>query len=331
MANYLVREGIDTYHVYGVETTEGTKASTVGKTLGLTQSFSFNPNNNIVRPRGSVGYLTDDNDTTTSRDAQAVLRGNFEGSISIGFQPNNFEFMEFVMGSASGAGTTASPYEYPQASASTIADKKKYLKIPSLTWSTNALWDGTGDSADGGADLLGAKIGSCDIRAASGEPVSVSLTVPFMKLSPKNTIDNGVAIDADDVYHFTGCKVEVPTGTAIDDIISDFTLSINNGVSFRHGLGSHVPKKLFSGNREITFSMNLTNEGTRWMKALDAFTVYSNIVLEFTGDNGRTFEVTLFNVATNDINVQGTHPNPVDENVTLHPTHMKCEEITDAA
>lgn len=331
MSDYLVREGIDTWHAYGVETTSGTKASSINKNVGLTQNFNFNINRNIVRPRGAIGYLVDDNTKPTSRDAQSILKGTFEGSLSLSFQPSNFRFMESVLGSESGSGTTAAPYVYPQASGSTNAEKLKYVRLPSLTWSTNALYDGTNDNADGGVDLLGCKIGSCDIRAAMGEPVSVSLTVPFKDINPRHTLDTGVPIENEDVYHFTGCDVEIPSDESITNIINDFTLTVNNGTNYRHGIGSDKPKAIFAGNREFTLNLNLTSEGLRWVKAIGAFTIFESITLKFEGDDDRTFEIELFNCGLDSNNVQGSHPNPVDEQLTVYPTHAIAREVIDAS
>jgi hypothetical protein len=329
--NKLIRAGIDSYLLYGEETTFGTKSPAVNKIPGIVTSFTPQGTRNLQAIRGAIAVLPEANDEVTARDAISQKRGLFEASCSVEFRPQNWRFMKYVLGSESGAGTGQDPYQYPQEDAETLADKKKYLRLPSITISSNMLFDGTADAQDVALNLLGTKIDSCTIRAAVGEPVNVSWNTISTDMSTGST-ETGVALDSEDVYHFTGSSVIID-GDTVENIIDNFTLTINNGVTRKHGLGDDRAKALPTGERQFQLQVQMTAENITMLKAMRGGTTHGKPTLfddgklQFVGDNGRQFDIHLKNVRVNSTEFSGSYPNPTDENVNFTVDLIYCEEV----
>ena len=140
MASDVGRAGIDTYTLYGTETTYGTKASTIASHFGIVQSVTPSNRNNLLQQRGFRGT------TTGGRELIKSLGGKYETTVSIEFQPQHCDWLKHVMGTRTGAGTSTSKYVYT-------------TKITSITTSRteNKLVD-TGTTFDTGPSLINAKV-----------------------------------------------------------------------------------------------------------------------------------------------------------------------------
>lgn len=329
--HHIIRTGIDSYLIYGEETTFGTKAASINKIPGIVTSFTPSSTRNLQAIRGAIAVLPEDNETITARDAISQKRGLFEVSCSVEFRPQNWRFMKYVLGSESGSGTGISPYMYPQEDATTDAEKKAYLRLPSITLSSNMLFDGSDDSADVAVNLLGTKIDSCTIRAATGEPVNVSWNTMSVDLST-GSVETGVALDTEDVYHFAGSKVVID-GDELENIIDNFTLTINNGVSRKHGLGDDRAKALPTGERQFQLAIQMSAENITMLKAMRGGathgkpTLFDDGELVFVGDNGREFKIHLKNVRVNSTEFSGSYPNLTDESANLTVDLIWAEEV----
>ena len=121
----LPRSGVDTFLLYGNETTYGT-AGTTDQVFGLVQSVTPTSKRNLIQVRGFVGT------TESGRQAKKVLGAKFETSISIEFQPQHFDWLKYVLGTRTGAGTAASKYVY----ASTVSGTTDSTSASKLADST---------------------------------------------------------------------------------------------------------------------------------------------------------------------------------------------------
>ena len=115
MANVftLPRAGIDSWVLYGAETTYGTAATTIASHFGVLQSITPSNRRNLIQVRGFVGS------TTSGRNMIKALGGKFETSLSIEFQPQHFSWLKYVIGTRTGVGTSASKYVYGETISST--------------------------------------------------------------------------------------------------------------------------------------------------------------------------------------------------------------------
>lgn len=338
MTDNQIRAGIDTFTLYGEEAASyGTKAADINKLFGNVTAFSANPSRNLIKLRGFKGVLPAANTTSTARDAHQILRGNFEGSGNVAFNPFNFRWMKVVLGTESGAGTGASKYNYPQATASSDADKKKYLRIPSLTISENNRYSGTSDNVDRAFAYLGSMVNSCTINGNVGEPVSVSLDYVFGDMSTSTTLETPVATPTNDVYHFVGTTLEIPTASAIDNIFESFSLTITNDVELLRGQGSDKAKQGIVKERNFEFSPTLTNEGVEFLKsfmgsatALAAPTEIASITLKMVSETNKNVNIVLLRCKIDNPTKSQDYPNVVKEGMTIHPQVIYVVEQTEA-
>lgn len=341
MVQYDVRAGVDTYCLYGAETTYNTEASTIASHFGIVQSVTPSLRNNLQRIRGMKGVDPATNTAVNARDAVHLLPGKFEGTASVEFQPSHFQWLLQVLGSSTGDGSSATPFNYPRATASTAADKKELLSLPSISLATNFQFAGTSDAANKVWTFLGCVVTSCTIRAAVGEPVSVSIEFQVGGLAGSGTLETAVALDTNEVYYFIGANVEYPASSAITNVIDGFELSITNDVEQKHGCGTgsatRTAKIARAKTRDYSLRLNLTAEGTQFMDDFlgSATTVGSpveiaTVVLKFAGDSNHTCDITCRNVIIDEDNMPQTYPDIVPENITLIPKMVTATETISA-
>lgn len=334
MVQFTARAGVDTYLLYGTETTYGTEASSLNLHFGIVQSVTPNFRNNIQRIRGMKGVDPTANTDANPRDAKHQVAGRFEGTVSSEFQPQHFKWLTLVLGSTSGTGTAGSPAIYPAATGSASA----YLDLPSATLSTNFEFGGSADAADKAWHILGCKVTSCTIRAAVGEPLSVSLEFQIGGLAGDATLVTQVALDAADVYYFVGANVEYPDGTDVPNIIEGFELTITNGLDPKHGCGtgsaSRTVKAIRATTRDFSLRLNLTAEGTQFMDdfmggatALGDPTEVATVTLALTGDTDHTCDIVCYGCRIDEESMPQTYPDTVTENVTLIPNYVIATEV----
>lgn len=289
-----IRAGVDSYLNYKEELVFGTFPAT-GSFLNFGDLTGFTPSitKNLFKRKGMNGVLPTTNATPTARDNQSLLPGTFDGSLSINMRPFDFTFMKYFFGTVSGAGTAASVFNYPQATASTDADKRNYLKVPSFSMSSNMRFDGTGDNVDQAYNYTGSILDSVSITGNIGEPIKVALTVPISKVAINTTLEEPAALPSSEVYHFTGSSLELPTGSAVSNIFETFTLSMKNGSEKKWGLGDEFVKRIYIKSRDFNLNVTLTKEGREFFDDFLGDTLIGSVTLKLSGDTNHETEIIL--------------------------------------
>lgn len=337
MTQYTVRAGVDTYLLYGEETTYGSIASSINLHFGIVQSVSPSLKNNLVEVRGWVGTNPAANTDNNPRDVLQLLPGKFEGNISVEFQPQHFKWLKYVLGSTDGAGTAASNAHYPRLATANASEKKQLLTLPSISVATNFNFGGSVDAADKVWQFLGSKVESCTIKAAVGEPVTVSLDLKLGNLAGSTTLTTQVALDTALVYYFIGATIEYPTGTPIPNIIEGFELSITSEFDPLYGCGTgastRAMKELKEKSRKYQLKLNLTHEGTMFMDdlmgsatAMGLPAEITSISLLLTGDTNHVCTIVCLYSKVNDDTFPMTYPNVVKETPTIFPRLVTVTE-----
>lgn len=342
MVQYDVRAGVDTYCLYGEEETAyNTESASIDSHFGIVQSVTPNIRNNLQRIRGMKGADPTTNTAQNPRDTVHLIPGKFEGTISSEFQPSNFRWLKYVLGSESGLGTAASNYAYPRATAGTAGEVLELLSLPSMSIATNFQFGGSSDNTSKAWKFLGCKVTSCTIRAAVGEPVSVSLEFQVGGLAASTTLETQVALDTNEVYYFTGANVEYPASSSVANIIEGFELTISNDIEQKHGCGTGVAtrtaKTAKARTRDFSLRLNLTAEGTQFMDdflgsatAIGTPVEIATVVLKFAGDTNHVCDITCRNVQIDEDNMPQTYPDIVPENITLIPKTVTVVEQVSA-
>lgn len=240
------RAGIDTYLLYGVETTYATKASSINTHFGIVQSFTPNNRNALIETRGFQGT------TTGGRDLIRALGGQVEVTLTLEFEPQHFDWLQYVLGARTGSGTSASKYEYTGSKT-----------LPSLTISDNA---DLGDN-DRALAYLGCKVNSMTLRSNFGEAVNISLDISASRHDKADSLVTPVALSAADVYTFDKSSIEWPAGTEVDNVIDSFELTLNNNVEMLYGLGSNVAQRAKEQQREHRVRVEMKTEDDTFVEA----------------------------------------------------------------
>lgn len=335
--HYTQRAGIDTYVLYGEESGYATDPASYNKLFGIIQRFGASPRRNLIRVRGMKGALPASNTEVTSRDPQHILKGRFEGTASVEFQPITFDFLKFVMGSVSGSGTALEPFQYPQATATTDADKKKYIKLPSLAIMSNYRFGGTGASADKAWKYLGGMVNSMRLGCRLNEVASVTLDIPYGDMKDTPTLATPVATPDIEPYYFAGASIEVPSGTAITNPIQDFELNVTNTIEIRYGLGSDTGKVGIAKERDISFTMTIDAENSTFMEyfmggsgSLADPTTISEIKVTMIGDANHSLIIHLLQCKIDEPTREMTYPEVITEGLTVYPQVIYFEEVQSA-
>ena len=269
--------GLDSYIVYGKETTYGTATGTIGSACAYTQSFNPTIKNNVKPFRGFVSTTSD------GRAVDKYAAGQLEVSWDMDIIPNSFGFMEYVLGTSSYVGTTeTTTYEAAQ-------------KPRSFTMSHNIQNASTAREET----YLGCVANSFSLKAAVGEAVSVSLSGLSSNVRYGATLDTNVAYSTDEVWTFQHGTLNVDGD--ITNIIDSVELTIENNWETKYGLGSRLVKTAVPKERDISlkFTVKYLNDDV-YSKLLGAAkptstgspTAVSSTVLTFTNGN-KTLTITL--------------------------------------
>ena len=124
-----IRAGVETFVLWGTESTFGTEATTIDKQFGFLQTLTQNIRRNLLEYRSFVS--TDGG----GRSPAVLLPGKFDFNLTADFKPTDFAFLELALGQVSGVGTGGDPFIYTP-----IATQ------PSFTVADN--YDTTVDSTD---------------------------------------------------------------------------------------------------------------------------------------------------------------------------------------
>jgi len=335
MVQYEIRGGIDSFALYKAEAAYGTDPgtwTTGALHFGIETSIKPTPKRNLTKVRGMSGTLPAAQTAKTSRDAQQIFAGKYEVGIAIEFQPQTFDFMEFVFGSKSGS----DPYYYPQETASTESDKKKYTQAPSFSLMVRKDFGGSTDAQDKVWIHSGCIVNTMTLRAAMGEAVSVSLdaigAVTTASVTSVATAFPYTACSSADVYNFSHASVTY-AGAPVTNIIEAFDFTIGNTAEILYGLGSYVGKTGVWKARDVSVTLDLTNEGTQFMddfmgaatSVTDPVKI-SAIVLTLSKSASINMVITLTNLKIADDDAGLEYGEVVKEKITLEAEVAYCVE-----
>lgn len=234
--------GIDTYILYGEESTYGTPVTPNLKFGGLIQSADFDIDRQYREHAGMVGT-----GTAEGRATSQFTTGTLQVRSTAEFLPQRWDWLQYLLlGTRTGAGTSGNPYIYTLGSS-----------IRSLTLTEQI----TNVDTDSLRTYPGTVIDSATIRLTSGEPVSVNVDMIGGKLT-KSTILNAIIANlSDEIYNFSGATIEMPDGSSIGNIIEDGQISISNGMKLKYGMNieaqSARPGRLQLG---INFRLNYLDD-----------------------------------------------------------------------
>lgn len=214
---------------WGLETTFGTKATTIDKLLGYAVEVTSSDVDNNPMPRRGLG----------SRNIQAIAFGEFKGSMSLKFDlVDPFLFRVMTGGYAtSGAG----PYEYTFAEETTL---------PSFSLT------GYIENIDGGADTLRTFLGcvvldwTLDV-AVGNEPITVTLNIAFADVDDLATTQTA-AFPTNLPLTFAHASWQ-KDGTTVA-FTENVSLKCNQNTEMRPYLGSRFAVRAKFGDREYEVS-----------------------------------------------------------------------------
>lgn len=230
MANTEKIAGVDSWLLYGAETTYGTPVA-VTTHLGLVQSAKPRIGNNLVENRSFVGT------STGGRAVASFSPGKLDVAMDVDFKVTRWAFLEYVLGAVSGT----DPYTY------TAADSFK-----SLTIATNI----ENDTTDQEVTYNGCVFDQVVIKASVGEPVMCTATILGRQPIIDTTVTAKVALPEVEVYNFTGASIEIPGGASLTNIIDSVEITIKNNALMLYGLGSRLAQKALP--QELSYQIKVT-------------------------------------------------------------------------
>ena len=270
--HYTIRGGIDSSAVYKEEANYAVNPGTWtanAEHFGLTQSVTPSISRSLVKLRGLTGILPAVNTVATSRDAQDIKAGKSELSVNVTYQPQHFKFLKYVIGSTNTI--EADGIYYPQKTAATYADKKKYVSLPSFSICQRFNFGGSGDAADSVLILTGLKVNTWEMSASIGDPVSCTSSLMGSDITiNQTTVDTSypfVALSAEDVYHFIDSDVKIGS-VSIANLIDSFTLNINNNCQGLGDLRSYINEAVVAMGRDWTITIDQNFENITQIKNL---------------------------------------------------------------
>lgn len=323
--HFPVRSGIDTFAIYKEEATYGVNPGTWGtnaKHFGIVQSISPSIGRNIQKIRGITGVLPTDNQTPTSRDALQMVAGKLDVSFDVSFQPQDFSWLKYFFGTVSEAGNKKT---YPQATAVTEADKKKYLNVPSISLATRYDFGGSDDHVNSAWVFSGMVNNSLTIKAALGEPVSADLSftgADLNKVTDVTTVPY-TALSSADVYHFVECTAITYGGVALDYIIDGVTFKGTNAIDILGTLGQYTGAHPKVGERNFSVDFDLTIEGIKFFTdvlggtTVNNPTLISEVSILFKKSNTKNLKINLKDLKLGNLDPSLSYGEIMKGNITL--------------
>jgi len=237
--------GALSYAELRVESIYGTDAAGTDMAFGHDLTTEPARRNNLIRSLG-LG----------SRNTVTLVPGTFEGTLTANFILANTRWMGAAFGASSSA-AAGSAYDHTYAEANAM---------PSFT-----VEEGTNlTTTDHVSKFLGCKINTMTLKCAVGEPVRVTLDMPYKTETEGSTLDGTPSTEAEDPLHFAHGSLQLPSGSTLAQVHGvDFTL--NNNLIRSYGLGSRLQQALIEGERQYTVNIR------------KAFMVASDILEKFYG------------------------------------------------
>lgn len=336
--HYTIRGGLDSTAVYKEEETynEGpTNWTSNAEHFGITQSMTPSLSRNLIKSRGLMGILPETNLVSTARDAVNIRAGKSELTVEVEYQPQHFSFLEYVFGSKSTSGTVT---QYPQATAASNADKRKYLNVPSIAIAQRFDFGGSADAAGQVIEFLGLKVGSWSVEASIGDPVkcSASLTGGHVKVIADDDMTTHplVALDTKDVFHFIDSEIKIGA-SELPNLIDGFKLNINNNATGFGDIRSYVNEAVVVMGRDFNLTIDMKLENTTYIKALlgDATITEPSKIDTLTLELDRTghkIEIILSNLKYADALPGTTYGEVSNNNLTLEAERCYVKETITA-
>ena len=268
MVNHELVGGQDTYLLYGEEATPAGTAASIASTFGLVKSFSPTVNHNTIKQRGFAGSLSG------GRESAFQVRGKQDVSFSVELEPQNFNWLKYVLGSVSGLGTVSSPYVY------TAGNSLTSLRV------VNNLNNATTDRAE---QYKGCYVNSLNIKASVGESLSCSLDFVALDWDTSATLQSNVALSGTAAYTFVGGSIEIPDASEIPNVIDSIDLTITGNAEVKYGVGSVVGKFgiVKSLDHQVKFTVAYVDDTI--LNLLKAGNEVATMTLKFTNGNNYVY------------------------------------------
>ena len=309
MANAERIAGVNSYLLYGAETTYGTPAP-VTNHFGIVKDFKPGLKNNLITSRGYKGT------TSGGRNVVKTTGGKFEVSFNVDFEPQLWDWLRYVLGGTrNGSGTGANPYIYYEGNT-----------ISSLTVS-NSIDNETTDREE---QYLGCVISSVNIKSTVGEAVQVSIDFVAAKINKNTAIPSTVELNTGDPYTFVGGSIEIPDGSPITNIIDSVEIIITRNAEILHGLGSRVGKTgvVKARDYQVKFTVKYLDDDL-----MDLFlgsatgptnpTRSSTMSIKFTNGNNKYIDFVFTGVTFESYDLGATLNEVLSEDITAI-----CESLT---
>jgi hypothetical protein len=295
MANRPITGGVQSYVLWKAETTFNS-AETPDAHFGLDTNFEHNFKNNMKLNRGFKGSAT------SGRDAQKFTSGKAEMELNLDFDLNDESFLEMVLGDKTGS--VYSGDDFP--SSMTIA---------------HAMDNVTTDRAE---IYTGCVVNNCAIKGAEGEPVTCNLGLLAAKMTYDSSLTANTAIIDDAPYTFSESTFELPNASAINNIVNDFEVTIENNWTMHYGT-SRSATAVTPGARAYRIKLStkyvdddLLNKafgGTSPAEDTPTQNATMEIVLTRPDDDTLTFLFTLAPIES--YSLKAALGDPISENVDL--------------
>jgi hypothetical protein len=229
-------KGFDTYVIYGEESVYGTPVAPGTTNFpGRIQSFNLNMSNNSFRSQG----LGD------GRNATGIYLGPLDVSGSMDFQLSDPTFLQYAIGTVTGAGSVASPYQIEEAENIGF----DAANIPSLTLEVGS----EGDTSDDEITISGVVLNNLTITATQGEIITCSADWVAQTVLASTTLQVVAAqSDVPFMFHDATCTVGSDTLQC-----TSFSVTISNNITPYRELGSRLITQPSAGLRRYDFTITL--------------------------------------------------------------------------
>lgn len=237
MANSERIGGVDTYVLYKTQTAYTTAATPDTIFGGLVRSAKFSTDRQYNERTGFVGTQAWDGRATAQQLAGTVITNG-----SVEFDVQRWDWLAYVLlAERTGSGTTGTPYQY------LVGRDNGFLTLSEEI---------DNDTTDSHRVYPGMVINSASISCSVGEPVTASLTLLGGQLSKTTTVASKVAQLTDEVYNFSGGSIQLPTGSALSNIIDSVSIDISNNYTVIYGFNEEA-KNAKPGKLNISVKLTL--------------------------------------------------------------------------
>ena len=307
---------IDSFLLFGAETTFGTKASSVNTHLGLVQDFNPSINRSAKEHRGFIGA------SGNGQVPQEITTGQFEVGFSVEFKPLEWTWLAYVLGASTGTGTVADPFIHTHDS--TISGLTFAHNLNHVTTDRNEIY-------------LGCKFSSVTIKAALGEVVTVSADVIGADMNKSSTLETNQSLPTGQVFNFSGATLELPDGSAISHIIDSIEVVINRNPERKFGLVNYVAQNSRHKQTEyrVNFTVNTLDEtfiedvlgGT---SSVSGAVENATLTVKFVGATNKEVEFKFTNITFPEWNESAALNEFITEGMTGWARGLTIEEVQSA-